>query len=53
MKVSQLPGVKVHKSLTDALNSISGDLEQHHFSVVNREKAKAKAAKKAPKGTPG
>ncbi len=51
--MSQIPGVKVHKSITDALNSIQGDLEQHHFTVVNREKAKAKAAKKARKGPPG
>jgi hypothetical protein len=53
MKKSQLPGVTVRKSIRDALAAVKTEMERMHFDVVNREKAKALAVKKAGPKTPG
>lgn len=53
MKKSELPGVKVHKSLSAAISSVTAEMEKQHFATVNREKAKAVKAKKASPPPPG
>lgn len=40
--IKKLPGVKVHKSIKDAMAAVSEEMEQKHLAVVKSEQKRRK-----------